>query len=419
MKYYKFLGNYIKKDYIQESNIPFATESDLNLILNLIKDKIYQEGFTTFYNKTVGYWANSEYTQEHFEKVPEIEYMLQKAKEDYPIGTQVNSVCGTKNTKLTNTPFIKGNDVMCKCSYSTNVPCTIYSNNKWAKIVKEDEFVLPEKWALKITKKSQKIVGKWLLDNNNANEGTKDIDSHLNYLNDYFVYPYTKCRYEFNSSTQPSIPYNYKEITFEQFKKYVLKTEEKMESKKIIGYKLVKPEYKKAADKIISVFDEFKINSIAYDEFKKAGVLDIWFEPVYEPEFKVGDWVYVTKQNISTNFAQVGYIGKITNISATGYYLKHTKGESHCNGIRLATPEEIKEATKPKFPDITINGYKAEFFPDYIKFGCAKISKEVFIDLDSINEYKNTNRDIKKVTIGRGEFTKEQIKEIVEYYKNK
>ena len=69
-----------------------------------------------------------------------------------------------------------------------------------------------------------------------------------------------------------------------------------------------------------------------------------------------------------------------------------------------------------KAPCIIINGYKAEFFPTYVKFGYAEINKEVFIDLATINEYANTNRDIESVTIGRGVFTKAQIKEIADYY---
>lgn len=72
--------------------------------------------------------------------------------------------------------------------------------------------------------------------------------------------------------------------------------------KKIIGYKLIKPEYEKAASKIIEphvsiCFDkttEYKIKKyislIGFDttikELKNAGVLDLWFEPVYFEEFK-------------------------------------------------------------------------------------------------------------------------------------
>jgi len=73
-------------------------------------------------------------------------------------------------------------------------------------------------------------------------------------------------------------------------------------------------------------------------------------------------------------------------------------------------------------PNIIINGYKAEFFDYYVKFGCAEISKDVFIDLIDLVEakdYPNTNRYIESVTIGKGTFTKEQIRQIVDYYANK
>ena len=74
-----------------------------------------------------------------------------------------------------------------------------------------------------------------------------------------------------------------------------------METRKLVGYKLIKPEYK-AAIKIITKCSEFcfnsfenEIESMLYVEelLKKAGVLDLWFEPIYEEEFKVGDWVTV------------------------------------------------------------------------------------------------------------------------------
>lgn len=73
----------------------------------------------------------------------------------------------------------------------------------------------------------------------------------------------------------------------------------------------------------------------------------------------------------------------------------------------------------PSYPQITINTYTGEFFETYVKFGCAEISKEVFIDLHTAREYKNTNRDVESVTIGKGIFSKEQIKEIAEYYLEK
>jgi hypothetical protein len=52
---------------------------------------------------------------------------------------------------------------------------------------------------------------------------------------------------------------------------------------KIIGYKLVKQDYQNAAHFIAQI----KFNDIVYEpkfinRLEKAGVLDLWFEPVYE-----------------------------------------------------------------------------------------------------------------------------------------
>lgn len=74
----------------------------------------------------------------------------------------------------------------------------------------------------------------------------------------------------------------------------------------------------------------------------------------------------------------------------------------------------------PNIPDISVNGCKAEFFDYYVKFGCAKIDKDLFIGLHNIVYMDGTEyKQLTKVTIGKGEFTIEQIKQIVEHYNNK
>ena len=85
---------------------------------------------------------------------------------------------------------------------------------------------------------------------------------------------------------------NHPVYTFEQFKKYVLK-QETME-KEIIGYELKEDceIYLEALNKISGSFSSQKnrpynvgsIGSIYYNGFKKAGVLELWFEPVYKEE---------------------------------------------------------------------------------------------------------------------------------------
>ena len=90
-------------------------------------------------------------------------------------------------------------------------------------VVKEEEFVLPEKWCLKITKENLDFCKS--LENN-------ELKFHKNYpysIGGYYSpIPNKDCNGFIN------IPENYTEITFEQFKKYVLKEE-------IVEEKVIEP----------------------------------------------------------------------------------------------------------------------------------------------------------------------------------
>lgn len=66
-----------------------------------------------------------------------------------------------------------------------------------------DEFVLPERWCIKLTKDNIKLLSKW-----RGND----------YLYKIELYGYVHC----DKNWQPTIYNGYTEITFEQFKKYVL-----------------------------------------------------------------------------------------------------------------------------------------------------------------------------------------------------
>jgi len=82
-------------------------------------------------------------------------------------------------------------------------------------------------------------------------------------------------------------------------KKYTLNQLKQLDNmKEIIGYKLIKPEYLKAACQIAKLDIHTKEdleelirnnlpNSYTVDYLKVAGVLDLWFEPVYKKEEKV------------------------------------------------------------------------------------------------------------------------------------
>lgn len=81
-------------------------------------------------------------------------------------------------------------------------------------VVKEPEFVLPEKWCIKLTEENYKTLGKWRTD------GELPMSNlHYNCLNCYLHTP----MHNKNGYNEPNKDPKYIEITFDQFKKYVLK----------------------------------------------------------------------------------------------------------------------------------------------------------------------------------------------------
>jgi hypothetical protein len=278
----------------------------------------------------------------------------------------------------------------------------------------------------------------------------------------------------------------------------------------IIGYKLIKPEYDNPAKLIAEVNENwgssqpflFEKDSNHYDRLVKAGVLDLWFEPVYkEITYCVGNWVWIegNKGNGITDNGVYRLLNKDEKMRATGNtpgdceFMFKWKLRTYFNTrtehiLRMATKSEILEAALleakydgievgshitainnlsfnisgvvkefflypytnlnkedglvlwltmlnglkycvynfygelqwklTKFPSILINGYKAEFFPDYVKFGCVEIKKEAFIKiLDGVPDISQlANRHVQGIQIGKGLFTIENIEEIIEYY---
>ena len=199
--------------------------------------------------------------------------------------------------------------------------------NNWT----EDTFVLPEKWKLKVSRledieeyliSKYGKVDKWILNT---------IKFNLILYSDAAspVYPKYISTFCYDG---------YTEITFEQFQKHVLKKEETME-KQIIGYKLIKPEYKKAYLRIAGIAEtgcstpgcDFAKDGIVHHNVKEAGVLDLWFQPVYknsEKSIKMGDSFYlkVTSKGIYHNSENI-----TDYISSVVYWYKNipTKFSKH------------------------------------------------------------------------------------------
>lgn len=278
-------------------------------------------------------------------------------------------------------------------------------------LIKKDTFVLPKYWRLKITPKNKAIVNEWKI--------------KQKYNDDLFEYPeYTHV----NSDGGGVISTDFEKenfITFEQFKTHVLK-ENTME-KEIVEYKLKFAEYIKAANAITGTSADYTKHgfipeSAAYKKLKEAGVLDLWFEPVYAPKFKVGDWVFVKYHNgngvdfsglvsqLYKNDPNNGATGKLYEES--DICVKQRNGLLRINFsdiVRLATEEEIKKASisLPK-----INGKQCVDNGDKtITCGCTTKSFDWILGVFyAMDDYVN---------ISDTKVTHKEIQKIVEYIKNK
>lgn len=204
---------------------------------------------------------------------------------------------------------------------------------------------------------------------------------------------------------------------------------ERMEQKKQIGWKLIKKEYQDAALKIcrVSLFStltpnvDFIVNSLCESKLKEAGVLELWFEPVFKevPQFKENDWVIGWHCNDSGVYPFSTKAWKFGNI-VNGIYVV-PKDYADCStgivNIRLATPEEIETATtevikmyssnKGEF-EIEVVNKKAYYRPD--KKELPKYFIEEIIDWydDSTKTYSPYSLKVQSLTVGCMEGTRKE-----------
>lgn len=156
--------------------------------------------------------------------------------------------------------------------------------------------------------------------------------------------------------------------------------------KKIIGYKLAKEEYEascQAMDKDFKKSYQIDVNSPFAVTFRKAGVLDLWFEPVYEESYKVEDWIFVLDGGCGIDNVTKGFVGQIKEIkpsekgseySSIFTYTNGSKSSNKQGCLRLATQEEIKKASEQV---ISMNG----------KFNLIVKDKRCFHKTEDITDY--------------------------------
>ena len=303
-----------------------------------------------------------------------------------------------------------------------------YTIIKFNQIEFMEEFVLPETWFIKSTPENYEVIKKWLIENDHSGSNWCFYSSNDNR---YLTYRFTHsedCDYLISKGGS--------EITFEQFKKHVLK-ENNMSNKTIIGYKLIKPEYREAVFSIsnlanIETFEHYKSlecssNIEGYDKaivkLQNAKVFNLWFEPIYkkEEEYKVGDYITVTKERKGFN----GELGKTYKIlKLNGYLLIYADGYSISKkevGIRLAIPEEIEAAQQieltigDKFTKVIITKNKILAENKEIAIEGLKNILEDF----KPNRYPGIPWDINFidcVKIGCSVFDKKDLEQVVDIY---
>ena len=151
-----------------------------------------------------------------------------------------------------------------------------------------EEFVLPEKWCIKIYSENESVLKEYWL-----NQPYEHEFGFQGYLLSECSWDNSGLNYASNIRIATSNKYT--EITFEQFKTYVLKS--KVMDKKLIGYNL-KSEFKSMEDAASYIafqnrgwtinIPQFVVGErdTEIDRFRRAGVLDLWFDKVYEDEKK-------------------------------------------------------------------------------------------------------------------------------------
>lgn len=245
--------------------------------------------------------------------------------------------------------------------------------------MKTNEFILPEKWCIKGCKELSEYFTEFGL-NNRKNKQRSDVLYPLG--GDCEDQYYYKIEY-------PSWDYDRQpkgvEITFDQFKEHVLKEIPKPEydpkdvafnvgkefhnqndesitiMRPIIGYKLIKPEYKKAAE-LIAFHHIPNLTNRSFicqngacftedckvkDNLEKAGVMH-WFEAVYDTSITLKSGVKLSEDDIAEVKEILNKKQNVMNETKMVYVTKSalTKGIEYIEVLETHSGEFVKENTR-------------------------------------------------------------------------
>ncbi len=135
--------------------------------------------------------------------------LLEQAKLKYPIGTKVKSLF--YNSVQGNIININFKHCGIWADLNTGKGIFLYSrkNNKWAEII--EDFKLPEKWCVQVNSENENFIN-----------SVRDRSCSVTFMTSSLILPNVKNSWYCDSDAKKR---GFTEITFEQFKKYVLKDE--------------------------------------------------------------------------------------------------------------------------------------------------------------------------------------------------
>lgn len=231
----------------------------------------------------------------------------------------------------------------------------------YSNLVLIDEFVLPEKWMVKITPENAEILEKWRLKQPGSNPSTRCKD----YMSGHLLST-TNWDYSYIYSSTPPEDHGFELITFEQFKSHVLK--EKDMKQEQVGW-ILKPEFESLESTIetichgssrkISYCGEqvnFSTGSISEGKFKGTGVLELWFNPVYKSEKKIPTILKYELKKEHADSAGFGCVrfntnrlkDAVSNLTKTIY-----AGDVKISGIYLSNGEKVSIELLQEIVDYT------------------------------------------------------------------